>query len=783
MSEVSGRAGAWGPSATDWLAGGGETGKLIRSLNWSHTPLGDIDSWPQSLRTTVSLCLSSSFPMSLVWGPKRVLIYNDGYMVICGAKHPQAMGQAFEVCWSEVWDAIGPMWEGAFYRGESNYEEHRRHFILRRGYTEEIFVTYSYSPIRDETGGIGGVFHPVTEVTDRVLTERRLQALRDLAARTGQGKSAEEACAVAAETLSQHGADLPFVLLYLLNAEGKRAQLAGRAGLEAGTAASPTVVHLNGTQGPGAWPVARVAKSGRPELIPDLEGKFGPLRCGPWPEPPAAALVLPIQQPGATSRAGVLIAGVSPRRALDDGYRGFYDLVASQIATAIADARAYEEERRRAEALAELDRAKTTFFSNVSHEFRTPLTLMLGPVEDILAKPESGVLPENRELLSVVHRNCLRLLKLVNTLLDFSRIEADRMQASYEPTDLAALTSELASVFRSAFEKAGLTFTVDCPPLPERVYVDRDMWEKVVLNLLSNAFKFTFAGEVNVRQRVVDGHVELAVADTGGGIPEEEVANVFKRFHRIEGTPARTHEGTGIGLALVQELVKLHGGSVRVESAYGQGTTFTVTLRLGSGHLPADRLRAGRHLAPTMVQADAFLEEAMLWLPDPDDVNNERSPAAANAPSAVPRARVLLADDNADMRAYVRKLLVCHYEVEAVADGVAALEAARLRRPGLVLTDVMMPNLDGFGLLRALRSDPVLRTTPVILLSARAGEEARLEGLEAGADDYLINRSLPASCWPGSGPTWNLLRVGRRPSVPRAVRKRCTMPTGVRTSS
>ena len=236
------------------------------------------------------------------------------------------------------------------------------------------------------------------------------------------------------------------------------------------------------------------------------------------------------------------------------------------MATAIANARAYEEERKRAEALAEIDRAKTAFFSNVSHEFRTPLTLMLGPLEDELRENSKG-----RERIEIAHRNSLRLLKLVNTLLDFAQIEAGRIEAVYEPTDLAAATAELASVFRSAIEKAGLRLVVDCPPLPEEMYVDREMWEKIVLNLLSNAFKFTFEGEIKVSLRLCRERVELSVSDTGAGIPAAELSHIFERFHRVRGTDSRTHEGTGIGLSLVQELARIHGGGVQVRSVEGQG--------------------------------------------------------------------------------------------------------------------------------------------------------------------------------------------------------------------
>jgi PAS domain S-box-containing protein len=398
----------------------------------------------------------------------------------------------------------------------------------------------------------------------------------------------------------------------------------------------------------------------------------------------------------------------------------------------ITEKKAHEREiARQREELAKLDELKTQFFANISHEFRTPLTLMMGPLEDAIADAEGLSIPA-RERLELAHRNSLRLLKLVNTLLDFSRIEAGRIQASYQPTDLCVLTAELASVFRSAVERAGMRLTVDCLPLAEPVYVDREMWEKIVLNLLSNAFKFTFEGEIEVSLRQVDSAVQLTVRDTGTGIPREEIPRLFERFHRVQGARGRSYEGSGIGLALVQELVKLHGGRVEVESEVDRGTAFTITIPLGRAHLPADRVEAARTMTSTGLRSEAFLEEVLRWLPDEPHAFEElrREPAGGGR-------RILLADDNADMRGYLLRLLA-EYEVEAVEDGAAALRAARERTPDLVLTDVMMPGMDGFELLRELRADPCTREVPVILLSARAGEESRIEGLAAGADDYLV---------------------------------------------
>src|SRR5712671_2610528 len=659
-------------SSQDWLVGGGEMGKLIRSMDWSGTPLGPIDSWPQSLRTTVSLCLASNFPIALAWGPKHVQIYNDGYWPICGEKHPGAMGQDFTECWAAPWPVIGEAFTRAL-AGETSFLENQRMFLDRNGYLEETFFTFSFSPIRDDAG-VAGLFHPVTETSSKMLSERRTRALRDLAARAGKAQTIEEACILAAQTLSEYQLDVPFVLFYLFDDPPKEARLVASTGLPPGSVARAEVVDLDAPEQSAwphsAWPLAEVARTGRAQHVNKLEARFGQLSCGEYPEAMKEALALPITPPGCERPIGVLVAGVSCRLALNETYRSFYDLLAAAITTEVANARAYEEERKRAEALAEIDRAKTAFFSNVSHEFRTPLTLMLGPLEDELAERTSPLPPARRERLETAHRNSLRLLKLVNTLLDFSRIEAGRTQASYEPTDLAAYTAELASVFRSAVEKAGLTLVVDCPPLPEPVHLDREMWEKIVLNLLSNAFKHTFEGSITIRLRWVGDDAELAVAATGVGIPTTELPRLFERFHRVKGAESRTHEGTGIGLALVHELVSLHGGAVRIVSEEGKGSTFTVTVKTGTAHIPPDRLGPGRALASTAARSAAYVDEALHWLPnaasDPSPsgmVDVASLPGEAPATRGDRRPRVLWADDNADMREYVSRLLADRYDV------------------------------------------------------------------------------------------------------------------------
>jgi signal transduction histidine kinase/CheY-like chemotaxis protein len=714
-------------------------GERMRQMDWSNTPLGPAETWPRSLKTSISIMLASRFAMVVAWGPEFRFFYNDRYRPVLGSsKHPGALGTPSKEIFPEAWPFIGPLFESTR-QGEAVALDDVLIPLDRNGYLENCYFTLSYSPIRDESGGVGGMLAVVAETTERLENERRLATLRELARHAGDVQTPHQAREKAMATLAANPIDVPFSLLYLVDEDGGRARLASSTGISRDSPASPPLLGLSGRG--AAWPLMEAIENRQLLVLQDLQQRFAPLPGGPYPEPAHSAVIAPLLRPGQPKPDGVLIFGVSPRRAFDDSYRGFFELAADHILTSIRNALAYQEERQRAKALAELDRAKTEFFSNVSHEFRTPLTLMLGPLEELLGRPDPSISADVREQVHLAHRNSLRLLKLVNTLLDFSRIEAGRVEAVYEQVDLATYTSELASVFRSAMEKAGLRFLVNCTPFGQQVFVDREMWEKIVFNLLSNAFKFTFDGEVEIGLRSSpDDRIELFVRDTGTGIPPEDVPHLFERFHRVRQARGRTHEGTGIGLALVQELVRLHGGTVGVDSEPDKGTTFYVRLPLGSAHLPSERVGATRTRASTGLSGEIYIDEALRWLPNETPLRfpSEASPVLNTAAEHAGRYRILLADDNADMRDYVARLLSERFRVESVADGLTALHVAQRDRPDLILSDIMMTGLDGFELLRAVRSDPELRTIPVILLSARAGEEARVEGIAAGADDYLV---------------------------------------------
>ena len=722
---------------TDLFVGGGEMGELMRATDWSQTRLGPVEAWPSSLKTMLGVVLGSRFPMLLWWGPELLHLYNDAYRPILRDKHPASLAAPAAQIWAEVWDIAGPMARSVQEGGPATWTEDLQLFITSGSMAEETYFTFSYSPVPGDDGKIGGLLNTVQETTAKVQGERQIRMLRDLAARAAEAYSERDAYRIAVEVLAANELDLPFVLFYALDETENVARLVAAAGWRGAEGqAPPEQVAIDARNDVTSWPFAAILLGAGQSLVDNLSARFEAQALGRWNARTESAMVLPLVRAGQASPCGFLVAGVSPHRKLDERYRAFFCATADQVANVLATARAYDAEKKRAESLAEIDAAKTAFFSNVSHEFRTPLTLILGLVEDALAGPRAL----SGEGLDMVHRNGIRLLRLVNSLLDFTRIEAGRLQLSFEATDLAKLTSELAGAFCSLVERAGMKLHIRCPSLPELVYVDRAQWEKIVLNLVSNAFKFTFEGEIEVALRWRDGAAELCVRDTGTGIAPSELPHIFERFHRVEHARGRSFEGTGIGLALVQDLVKLHGGTIRVASVEGEGSCFIVTIPGGSAHLPPEQL--ARASAATDMEragrASAHVLEASQWRrPAETQGIHTASPSPATSAEPAETYRILLVDDNPDMRDYIGRLLSPHWMVETACDGLDALASARAHAPDLILSDVMMPGLDGFGLVRELRADWRTRTIPVLLLSARAGEEAVLEGLDQGADDYL----------------------------------------------
>jgi signal transduction histidine kinase len=714
--------------------------EMISSYDWSKTPLGHVAAWPDSLKAAVRILVTSRFPMWMAWGPELTVLYNDAYArVTLGKKHPWALGKPAPEVWHEIWPDIGPRIDRVMRTGEASWDETLGLILERSGFPEETYHTFSYSPLAGATEKIEGMLCVVMEDTQRVRSERQLASLSTLASAVVDANTRREVFAAIDRGLADQK-DIPFALVYCFEESGSNLCLMAQSGIAPGHIAAPREMDAESLA--AAWPVHLAFSQNRAITIDRLSELFPDLPTGVWNKPPSQARLVPLFRRGQGKPSGVFIAALNPYRQFDASFEGFLDLAAGQISACITNAEAYEAEKRRAEELANLDRAKTAFFSNVSHELRTPLTLILGPVEDALLSET----PPARESLEMLHRNALRLLKLVNGVLDFVRIEVGRMQATYEPTDLSLLTAQLASVFRSAVERAGLKLVIECPPLPEPVYVDREMWEKIVLNLLSNALKATFEGEIRVSITSDVNGAFVTVRDTGTGIAERELPHMFERFSRIEGARRRSHEGSGIGLALVHELVEMHGGSIQVESKLGEGSAFRIHLPFGHDHLAYGHVKKDAG-SPLVLQgsAESYVQEALGWLTGHDHLRNEIASSVAGDQShegaadklQTDRPFVLLVDDNADMREYVRSLLGGRFNVISASNGKQALEEVEHRLPDLVLTDVMMPEMDGFALLSALRRSPATAVIPIIMLSARAGEEARIEGVEAGADDYL----------------------------------------------
>ncbi|WP_207509901.1 ATP-binding protein [Telluribacter humicola] len=708
-----------------FLSGGGEMGQRIREYDWSTTPLGNPEQWPQSLKTCVRIMLTSPQPMFVWWGRDTLInIYNDAYRFVLGGKHPEMLGKSGRKAWAEIWDELWARAEIVFTRNEGTFDDALLLVMNRYGYEEETYFKFSYNPIPGDKGGTEGLFCVCTEETSRVITERSLTTLRSLAVII-QTNSLKEIFEASATTIAANNKDFLCAIIYTIDEESKTARATAFAGIDANHPQLPLHINIQNPDTIGENLAACVTEN--KIILSPTKGRWQNLPTGAWSIPPKCFVHAPIKTGNRKFPVAVLSVGLNPYRKFDESYQNFIQLVADQIALEAANALAYEEERKRAEALAEIDRAKTAFFTNISHEFRTPITLMLGSLEDLLRK-KNGVEDEDTQALEMTHRNSLRLLRLVNNLLDFNRIEAGKVKAQFTPIDLAKYTTDLASGFRSVIESAGLEFNVQCDKGIQPVHVDKEMWEKIVLNLLSNAFKYTLAGSITISLSTQAKTVVLKVTDTGVGIPGKELSKIFQRFHRVENSLGRSFEGTGIGLSLVKELVMLHKGEISVSSKVGLGSEFSVTIPTRGVPSPEEQFALANPVVQDELTA-AFLDEVTSLTGLPISQNGTQ---VKNTP------RVLVVDDNADMRAYLRKLLEKDYTVVTASNGREALIQIEEQKPDLVVSDIMMPVMDGLQLLTKIKTAPHTSMLPVILLSARAGEEARIEGLNVGVDDYLI---------------------------------------------
>jgi len=707
-----------------WL-GDSEMAGMVLAFDWSRTPLGPIASWPQSLKTAVAICLRSPFQMAIYWGSELNLIYNDAERDVLGDLHPGALGLPARELLHDSWEITGPQLRAVMERGDTTWAENQPLPLNRRGVVEIGYFTYSYSPIVNDDGQVGGVLLVTKDTTERVLAERRLAAMRELPIRSMDANTERQACEQTAAALAGTE-DVAFALMYLIERDRSSAACVATSAKRGELHAAHQVVELGGEDSDERSRLFRALADRRADgVLIDSSLFVAPGRDAR--SLPRRAFAAPIAHGATDPIAGFVVAGIVDGLRFDDACETFVKMAAIAVGRSVAAARARESERERADAIAALDRAKTSFFSDAAHELRTPLALILGNLDQAL---DQGQFPASaREPLMAANRSAQRMLKLVEALLDFSRIEAGGGLGELRAMDVARLTRETAAIFRATVERAGLRLVVDCPSLPERVCVDPDAWERIVSNLVSNAVKFTPDGEIRVRTRAERGELCLTVADTGIGVPAKDRERIFERFYRVPDARARAHEGLGIGLALVRELIQLHGGSIAAESRQGSGTTMVVRVPLAGDDMPGVEPREqGSRMTPSSAAA-LFVAEADGWFDHGPALPDERSRETV---------RALVAEDNADMREYLRRLLSPHFSVVLARDGTEALKLALRERPSVVVSDVMMPGLDGFELIRELRRDPRTRDVPIMLVSARADPESTLKALSLGADDYII---------------------------------------------
>ncbi|MFZ1160799.1 SpoIIE family protein phosphatase [Mycobacterium sp.] len=698
------------PDLAAAVALGGQMGRQFAEFDWTAHPLGSPQSWPVEVRAAVAMVLTSRFPIVLWLDTEELfLIYNDAYISILGDRHPEALGQRGQYAWWDIWEPISPMLASVVATGEATWSYDLMLPMVTAGRRRERYFTFTYSPLIGDDGKTYGIFCPSFETTERVLSERRLHLLNAVASAVMDTNTIDDAANAAVAVCAEQPADVPFVAAYI------------------GDPATPDVTLRCAT--PSVMPLLppTLAKLTRSEAVPrtrsemqvieDVAARIDGIHDVLADDCPDHALLLPL---GEGPVAGALLVGMNPLCPLNDQYVGFCQLLADQLSSAMASALSYEQQRQRADALAELDHAKTAFLTNVSHEFRTPLTLLLGPLDDALS--ESGPNTVLTDQLGTARRNAGRLQRLVDSLLDFSRIEAGRATAALVCTDVGALTSDIASSFSELCQRAGLELVVDCHSA--LADVDPGMWETVVLNLLSNAVKYTLTGSITVTVHSDSTLCRMMIRDTGVGIAEADLKRLGERFFRADSAHGRSVEGTGIGLSLVSGLVELQHGTIEFASELGRGTTVTIGLPRSMDGKPVDHSPAGLLESPYVVEAGEWVTSRPASTPD-----------AASASD--PRELVLIADDNADMRAHLERVLSAHWRTVVVADGQQGIEAARKLCPDAVVTDVMMPRMDGFEFVEAIRADPALAAIPVVMLSARAGAEAVSEGFSGGADDYL----------------------------------------------
>ncbi|MGB8380938.1 MAG: ATP-binding protein [Dermatophilaceae bacterium] len=689
--------------------------------SWSPQRLGVGATWPPELLLLARMVQRSQLPSSVCMGTELVQIYNGALARVLGDKHPNAWGQPMRTCWAEAWPQLGPLVEEVVSGGGAFTVDEQLLFLQRHGYLEETYWTMSLTAILGSSFERLGLLFTAIDVTDRVVARRRMRTLHDLALLpVSEQRTLPEASATALEVLGRDRHALPLAACYLWN--GPRLTLAGAYGAQIDGRLLPAVLDRDAKS-----PVARAFHAGQREVRLDGRRVLAEVHRSPiGPGKPHIARLVPIIQGAHRDPIGLLVLGLNPYRALDGAYAEFTEVVGRQFNTLITDVSRLLEERSRVEDLDAAQQAATEFYANVSHELRTPLTVVAGSLDMIAG--QGGTRTGGGGVVEAAQRATARLEHLVEGMLVLGRAEGGALVPRREPTDLARLTRDVASMFQSVLDGAGLQYAVDVPDRHVLVDIDREMWSQILLNLVSNAFKFTPAGRIAVTLEYGSADAVLTVQDTGGGIPADSLEAVFERFRQAGTTPARGVPGAGIGLALVADLARALGGSVSLESTEGVGSRFRVVVPVeGMPDAPG----------PSTV-ADARGTTANSGRA-PAGTRSERStePDRARDPAGAAARHALVVEDSADLRAYlVTTLQDRGWWVTAVeqAEDAVGLSVA----PDVVITDVVLPGADGLTMVRMLRAHPEFASTPIVVVSGRAAPGDITAGLDAGADDYLV---------------------------------------------
>ncbi len=721
-------------SSPEFLPKTGRIADAIRSKDWSASPLGPIRDWPRALKMTLSLALRNKFPVAICWGPDFISLYNDAMHAVIGEEGTARLGRPLSKT-EENWAQLEPIFRRVIDHNETVYWEKNLWLSVRHGFEREAYFTTSFSPIAESEDKPLGVMITATENTNDVLYERRNKTLQSLSLIVPDiGET--EGCREAVQILEQNPYDIPFAALYVFDSARSQAELRGCAGIQPGTPVSVPFFPLVGAIGP----VAGALNSGRPEVL-DIGYQLGPLPSGAWKIPPQQIVVLPLRSLRDREPIGALLAGVNPHRRMDAGYRTFFEIVSRNISVMLIRARGIERER---ELLHEKDRqtkAWAALADYAANEFRTPLTVLLGLLDQL--QPSYAEKNPYGRKFALARRNAFRVSHLVDSLMELIEMQSGRVRPVFEPIDLATSTDELVKAFSSGLERRNITFVIDCPPLEESVYVDRRMWDRVILGLLVHSVQRTHHGEIGVSVRKMGAWIEVTIWDTGEGIPASELSHIFEPFppQHLASTRSRA------GLAVAQHFAAAHGGRITVESEPGKGCKFTVSIPRGHAHLDPQRL-VDHPSDPhgSFMALHAYLEEAARWTPELPLQSwlTEEAPVTSDSEwhqrtlLRAERRRILVAAGDRDLRQYLSSVVSELYQVDVAEDSESALRMLALSKPDVLVADMDLQSGDGLSVVRAVRAAAATSALPVVLISPNVSEESRLRAFAAGANDFLV---------------------------------------------